>query len=146
MTEAYPIRKWQSRPEILKAHLDSLSPSELLKVRPDQYAIRFGSHNRSSSHKYDPDQPRVAAGNPSGGQWTDGSDVESSSEEMLGMETFGAARRSGRSVAFCMTQYAVDGLLCRSLEPPSRRAPCWAQAAERLSACLSRRPIPPLNF
>ncbi len=143
MPETNLNRKWQSRHDILKAYLDSLSPEELLEVRPDQYTIRFGARGE---RKYDPNQPRVPAGRSSGGQWTDGADNEALSDDASGMETFGAARRTGRSVAYCMTQYAVDGLLCRSLEPPSRRASCWGQAAERLSACLSRRPIPPLNY
>lgn len=39
-----PIPKtqpWQSRQEILKAHLDSLTPDELRRVRPDYYWLRF---------------------------------------------------------------------------------------------------------
>lgn len=61
--------RWQSRAEILKAHLDSLSPAELLVVRPDYYAIRFlARHDHAKA--YDPNQPRVPAGNPDGGRWT----------------------------------------------------------------------------
>jgi len=38
---APPPQRWQSREEILKAHLDSLSPLELLRVRPDYYALTY---------------------------------------------------------------------------------------------------------
>lgn len=92
---------------------------------------------------FNPGQPRVPAGNPDGGQWTDVTEDDRSPDDSL--ESFSAARRRGRSVAYCMTQYGVDGLLCNSIEQPQRRA-CWAQAAERLAACLSGRPIPPLNY
>jgi len=136
-------KRWQSRGEILKAHLDSLSPAELLHVRPDYYALRFG-FGRSHARKYDPDQPRVPAGNADGGQWTSGAGGEGSTEDPL--ETFGAASRRGRSAAYCMAQYAIDNLLCNSVEPASRRAVCRGQAAERLGACLAGRPIPPLSY
>jgi len=90
---------------------------------------------------FNPSQPRVPAGNPDGGQWTDVTEDEGPTDGSL--ESFSAARRRGRSVAYCMAQYAVDSLLCNSIEQSQRRA-CWAQAAERLAACLSGRPIPPL--
>jgi hypothetical protein len=69
-----PAPRWQSRAEILRAHLDSLSPAELMLVRPDYYAIRFG-FGRDNVKAYDPNQPRVPAGNPDGGQWTSGGGI-----------------------------------------------------------------------
>jgi len=76
-------RRWQSRAEILKAHLDSLSPLELLRVRPDLYALTWGwdfENKRYASGRlslyeerragFNPSQPRVPAGNPDGGEWT----------------------------------------------------------------------------
>lgn len=36
------FKPWQSRAEILKQHLDSLSPDELRQVRPDYYWRRYG--------------------------------------------------------------------------------------------------------
>jgi hypothetical protein len=78
-------RRWQSRAEILKAHLGSLSPLELLRVRPDLYALTWGwdfENKRYASGRFalyeemerrggfNPNQPRVPAGNPDGGQWT----------------------------------------------------------------------------
>jgi hypothetical protein len=70
-------QRWQSREEIVKSHLDSLAPDELRRVRPDYYWFRFGQAAAiGASRKYDPNQPRVPAGNPDGGQWTseDGTD------------------------------------------------------------------------
>jgi hypothetical protein len=78
-------RRWQSRAEILKAHLESLSPLELLRVRPDLYALTWGwdfENKRYASGRlalyeemerragFNLNQPRVPAGNPDGGQWT----------------------------------------------------------------------------
>jgi hypothetical protein len=67
-----PPQRWQSREEILKEHLDSLSRDELLRVRPDYYPRRFNylCLEPDYARKYDPNQPRVPAGNSDGGQWT----------------------------------------------------------------------------
>jgi hypothetical protein len=71
-TPTSPPQRWQSRAEIAKNYLDSLSPEELLRVRPHYWALRFGpaASASTSSKDYNPDQPRVPAGNPEGGQWT----------------------------------------------------------------------------
>lgn len=73
-TPASPPQRWRSRAEILKAHLDSLPPFELLQVRPDYYALRFGAltSQLQVARKFDPNQPRVPAGNSDGGQWISG--------------------------------------------------------------------------
>jgi hypothetical protein len=127
-------RGWQSRQEILRDYLDSLSPDELLRERPHEYWLRYGSYAR----KYDPNQPRDRRG-----RWADaGAGIATNSA----LESFSAARRRGGSMAYCMAQYAVDGLLCNSTKSASRAAACWKQAAERLGNCLAGRPIPPLNF
>ena len=72
-----PPRRWQTRGEILKEHLDSLSPDELRRVRPAYYWQRFGlpAWQRRLAAKYDPDQPRVPAGNSDGGRWTSEEDT-----------------------------------------------------------------------
>ena len=71
---APPLRRWQSREEIVKGRLDSLSPDELRRVRPDYYWLRFGyeawKHNHERKANFDPNQPRVPANNPGGGRWT----------------------------------------------------------------------------
>jgi hypothetical protein len=138
-------RRWQTREEILKEHLDSLSPDELRRLRPAYYWQRFGlpAWQRRLAAKYDPDQPRVPAGNSDGGRWTSGESSEGASSSPL--TSFAAASRRGRSPAYCMAQYAIDGLTCNSVEPALRRS-CWKQAAERLGNCLAGRPIPPLIF
>jgi hypothetical protein len=144
-TSAQRPQRWQSRAEILKAHLDSLSPDELRRVRPSYYWLRFGlpAWQRELARKYDPNQPRVPAGSADGGQWTSGDAAQNTQDDSL--VSFAAAIRRGRSPVFCMAQYAADSLVCNSVEQSSKRA-CWAQAAERLGNCLSGRPIPPLNF
>jgi hypothetical protein len=54
--------------------LATLSPEELRQVRPDYYWLRFGHRAWKWAQAYkanfNPDQPRVPAGNPDGGQWT----------------------------------------------------------------------------
>jgi hypothetical protein len=146
---SFPVaERWQSRAEILKAHLDRLSPDELFDVRPSYYWQRFGfpAWQREYARKYDPDQPRDDQG-----RWVDaGGDRQTSETDDEGttdnpVVSFAAARRRGRSMAYCMAQYAVDGLMCNSAERSRQRA-CWTQAGERLANCLSGRPIPPLNF
>jgi hypothetical protein len=71
---APPPQRWQPREEILKAHLDSLSPDELRRLRPGYYWLRFGQaawiRNHARKANFNPNQPRVPAGNPDGGQWT----------------------------------------------------------------------------
>lgn len=152
-------RRWQSRAEILKAHLDSLGPLELLRVRPDYYAMTYGwdfknrryAQGRLARYEeldekagFNLNQPRVPAGNPNGGQWESGTVSGAPTNNPL--VTFAAASRRGRSVAYCLAQYTIDNLQCNSVEPASRRAVCRGQATERFSACLVGRPIPPLSY
>ncbi len=82
------VQRWQSRAEIMRAHLDGLSPLELLRVRTDYYAFRFGwdFKNRrfhqgrlalyekwSEKAGFRPDQPRWSAGNGRvSGRWSGG--------------------------------------------------------------------------
>src|SRR5215212_1824131 len=77
------VKRWQSRGEILKAHLDSLSPDELRHVRPEYYWQRYGlpARQRELARKFNPDQPRVPAGSSDGGQWSSAqeSDVQPAS-------------------------------------------------------------------
>lgn len=65
---------------ILQEHLDSLSPDELREPGPAYYWVKYGfpARQRECARKYDPEQPRVPAGNPDGGQWTSG---DAASEE-----------------------------------------------------------------
>jgi hypothetical protein len=95
-------QRWQSRAEILKNYLDSLSPAELLCVRPDYYALRFGpgAVSRSDTRKFNPNQPRVPAGNPDGGQWTSGGN---------GSEEFVTSEGDGRAVYIAVGAASGDG-------------------------------------
>ena len=144
------IQRWRSREEIRREYLDRLSPEELRQVDSSYYWYKYGlpawqrecARQRELARKYDPDQPR-----DDHGRWVDTERDENHTSDETGdlPVSFAAARRRGRSMAFCMSQYAVDGLMCNSVERSRQRA-CWAQAAERLGNCLRGRPIPPLNF
>ena len=91
--------------------------------------------------KFNPDQPRVPAGNPDGGQWTsDGTDAETTSA--IG----DTIQLVAQSVQFCQNQLIIDNLKCNSIQPAWYRAACRSQAMERYAACLVGRPLPPLPF
>ena len=79
--------------------------------------------------KYSPEQPRVPAGNPDGGQWTSGG---GSGEGSAGDWIDTALAET------CETQLYLDGLICHRLGS----AACWGQAQFRYSACLRGDPIP----
>jgi len=68
------VERWRSREEIRREYLDSLSPDELRQVGSSYYWYKYGlpAWQREQARKYDPEQPRVPAGNPDGGQWTSG--------------------------------------------------------------------------
>ncbi len=85
--------------------------------------------------KFDPDQPRVPAGSPDGGQWS-GADL--SGDEDSTSITLAAMSKNAR----CEAQWLTDTLLCRM----ARNSACWAQAMVRLVACERGTSIPPLNY
>jgi hypothetical protein len=89
---------------------------------------------------YKPDQPRVPAGAPDGGQWT-GQDAAAFDNGRGGSPTDISAAKRG-TAALCAAQYAADIFHCKMV---GVRA-CYAQATERFAACLAGRPIPPLNY
>jgi hypothetical protein len=98
--------------------------------------------------KYSADQPRSPKGNPDGGRWMKEGGGVGGKDPALGnargeMTDIGAARRrSGISEAECDAQLKQDKFICNLVRSPI----CWAQAMERYGACLSGRPLPPLNF
>ena len=109
--------------------------------------------------KFSPDQPRVPAGAREGGQWTSGSGSQGQTASDISSRRFGepsiaphkrvtepkirlAARISSARQEECELQLSRDKFICNTVGLRS----CHAQAAERYSACLAGRPIPPLFF
>jgi hypothetical protein len=101
--------------------------------------------------KYDPGQPRVPAGAPEGGQWTDSAGGSGESEYSAeperpggsaGQITVAVRRLSPTRAAECERQYDRDILVCNMARSPS----CYAQAMVRLVACQQGGSIPPLSF
>ena len=147
-TPAPPPQRWQSRKEILNEYLDSLSPEEMLRTRPYYWALRYGPGGYA--RKYDPNQPRVPAGNADGGQWTSDQtnlSMRDPSSAVGQPASYQLAAASGKqSPAYCWNQMLIDFLYCGALRPRSRVAACRSQAMERYAACLRGNPIPPLPF
>jgi hypothetical protein len=81
-------QQWKLRARVIQAHLDRFSIDELMRGgrvgEPPHLGVR-GPHRRS----YDPNQPRVPAGHPDGGQWTD--DDRWTDHPLIGAQ-FAAAR------------------------------------------------------
>ena len=120
-TSSFTLQRWRPRAELRQAYLDSLSPEELRRVHPARYWLRFGRERweRGNGRKanFNPEQPRDNFGHGSlrgivGRRriWAKGTILTKVSPPLA------AARRRGRSIAFCMAQYAVDGLMCNSVE------------------------------
>jgi hypothetical protein len=131
-----------------------MSERELLRLRHELAgmecvvtSMRLGLALR----RYDPNQPRVPAGRPGAGQWT-GENTSSRSDPtgFLGSSDTSAtedvvlAARRGRRIDedACWAQYERDCFQCSMVGLPA----CYAQAMERVGACLAGRPIPPLNY
>jgi hypothetical protein len=94
--------------------------------------------------RFDPDQPRVPAGQTGAGQWS-GDQVDddslSGSNSFFGMLTLAATRRRGVE-AFCEAQLRRDIFQCKIVGLRS----CYAQANLRYANCLAGLPIPPFNY
>lgn len=115
-----------------------------LRLEWELLKLKFGL-----GRKYDPDQPRVPAGNPDGGQWTNGNDEfdegaggGGSGDNSEQLDQIAARRISPALEAQCMRQYDKDIFQCRMV---GLRA-CYAQASLRLANCLAGLPIPPLKW
>jgi len=57
--------EWRSRARAIQSQLEGLTIDELMRG-----ATKHGQPAGSDAHGYDPSQPRVPAGHPDGGQWT----------------------------------------------------------------------------
>jgi hypothetical protein len=89
--------------------------------------------------KFDPNQPRIVAGNPNGGQWTSQSDSADPGDAQV---RFILSAGRTPSEAECDAQYERDLEICRIVHSPI----CYRQAMARLAACGTGRPLPPLTF
>lgn len=124
---------------------------ELAAARFEVSLIRFDHACRKAG--FNPNEPRVPAGNPDGGQWTtEGGNASyttvgtaAHTVSAAGTTQLSAAGRK-RSAAWCWNQMQIDMLYCSSLLPVWRVAACRAQANERYAACLTGKPLPPLPF
>jgi hypothetical protein len=109
---------------------------------------------RSLERRHDPNQPRVPAGSPGGGRWSDGDggsvarsrhDQEVLPRDERAKINSGSGRMTLaglRTLAECAEQYKRDSFQCKIVGSRS----CWAQAKVREVACEQGRPIPPLNY
>jgi hypothetical protein len=118
--------------------------SNLLSLKHEVQSLR----KLMISRKYNPDQPRVPAGNPDGGQWA-GAGAGSSNERAdqpptdQGFPQQVAGRRVSKArEAFCEAQFDRDTFHCTMVGLPA----CHQQARLRYSNCLVGRQIPPLNY
>jgi len=141
------VERWRSREEMRREYLDSLSSEELRQVDSSYYWYKYGlpAWQREQARKYDPDQPRVPAGNPDGGQWTSG-DADSEESGDMQPADYLLAATGPATAAYCWNQLTIDNLYCGSLRPSSIVAACRSQAMERYAACLTGKPLPPLPF
>jgi hypothetical protein len=63
-------QQWKFRARVIQTHLDRLTPDELMRGGRVGEPPHLGVQGPLRSG-YDPNQPRVPAGHPDGGQWTD---------------------------------------------------------------------------
>jgi hypothetical protein len=111
----------------------NLSPRIRWLLAANAFETSLDRLARLAGTKFNPGQPRVPAGQPDGGQWTNvgGAPVINV-----------AARRRSSIEAECETQYERDLIQCRFVGLPQ----CYAQAMKRRVACQQGDPIPPLNY
>jgi hypothetical protein len=57
--------EWRARARAIQERLEGLSIAELMRG-----PVKLGDPSDPGGHGYDPNQPRVPAGHPDGGQWT----------------------------------------------------------------------------
>ncbi|NJL07073.1 MAG: hypothetical protein HC900_01525 [Methylacidiphilales bacterium] len=136
-----------SHPNVREAEIEAIRRN-LQALKREFADVRFLLHQR----KYRPDQARVPAGNPDGGQWTDEPSVglieqsprsrRSSTSEKPTRIIVAARRTSQAREAICNTQYQQDIFHCKLVGLPA----CYGQAALRYANCPAGLPIPPLNY
>lgn len=125
-----------------KSHRPMIVPQTLdvrLGILKAIHELMSQSPPVSGARKFDPDQPRVPAGNPGGGQWTGNND---SLGRPSGQTNIVLAARRKQLEAECDQQYNKDIILCRMLRTPL----CYERAMARYIACMGEQPLPPLQF
>ena len=105
----------------------------LLELEATAKYLRYSLRTK----EYNPDQPRSPPGSATGGQWISSQGQGSSSSGTPATRWIASALEGE-----CLQQYQRDTFLCTMMGSRS----CHAQAAERYSACLRGKPIPPLNY
>jgi hypothetical protein len=101
---------------------------EVLRLRHDFAKLKLEYELRRFQQKYSPDQPRVPAGNPDGGQWTSGGgsgagrDIGRDSGRSRSTDFSAQARRAGppRAPTSVSREVYLDQLTARAEEAVSR--------------------------
>ncbi|MCJ2135410.1 hypothetical protein MKK69_15340 [Methylobacterium sp. J-026] len=92
--------------------------------------------------EYNPNQPRVPAGQTGAGRWTDGNVTDAVSQPQNQNVQTNLPLALAASQEDCDEQYRRDLIVCKF----TGLRTCYAQAMVRLVACERGHPIPPLNF
>ena len=108
--------------------------SSLLDLKTHLIAAQMHSLLR----KYRPDQPRVPAGNPDGGQWTE----DLASQVPASARTQVAGKWDLSREAECNEQLRLDEELCRAAGSRT----CWSLTQPRWAACMKNDYVPTLRF
>lgn len=109
-------------------------------LRANDVEVKLRKLARSVEAKFNPNQPRVPAGNPDGGQWIDAGGAPIASGEPM---DFSSMRRISIDLEEeCWAQHGRDIFHCRMVGVPA----CYEQAKLRYANCLVGLPIPPLNY
>ena len=109
---------------------------ELRKAKSSIAALRLQIAARRLGRmllKFDPDQPRVPAGSPEGGQWTETGGAPG--------QTRVAGKWDPNKYDVCEAQYETDIFQCRMV---TWNPFCIDQAISRRTACMKGDPIPDL--
>lgn len=107
--------------------------NELLEAKSTLLDLKMhviAAQIQSVLRKYRPDQPRVPAGQPTGGQWTDDISVHV------------AGKYDPARAEICDAQLLLDEELCRM----AKSALCWSLSMDRHAACMKNNFIPKLRF
>lgn len=130
-------------PELNEAKIMTDLPqlNELLAARSNLIDLKMhiiAAQIQSLRRKYRPDQPRVPAGRPTGGQWTD--DIVDGPPARTRVVVAGKWDL-GREEQ-CNEQLRLDEELCRAAGSRT----CWSLTQPRWAACMKNDYVPTLRF